>query len=200
MATKKRNIIPEGYYHIYNRAAYKRTIFRHSKDYYRFVDRILNYKLLTKVKLLAYSILPNHYHLLLKEPDLKEKENLKFNGSCQTSISQFMHRLDGAYTKYYQYHAQHSGVVFQGKFKSKHVDDDKYLDELIYYINLNSLKHQIVDNINDWEYTSHHDYLYNKQGIIDHDFLIDFDDYKLDLDSYVKNYKKLEKKLDKYLF
>ncbi len=68
MPNKSRGIISGEYYHVYNRAVEKRTIFYNEKDYEYFINKALFFKDRTKVKILAYCILPNHWHFLLKEP------------------------------------------------------------------------------------------------------------------------------------
>ena len=73
------------------------------------------------VKILCYSLLPNHYHLLLKE--------IREGG-----ISKFMQKLGGGYTNYFNFKHQEVGRVFQGPYKAKLVDEEMYLKYLSVYI------------------------------------------------------------------
>ncbi|MFH1667483.1 MAG: transposase [Candidatus Komeilibacteria bacterium] len=200
MVTKQRNIQPENYYHVYNRAVNKNNLFITEEDYYGWQRKVYELQDITKVIILAWAYLPNHYHYLLKEPNIDIVEGCKFRGSAQSSISQFISRLENSYTKYFSMKYDHSGVIFQGQYKSILIDSDDYLQYLIYYINLNPIKHNIVSNINDWTATSHHDYLdYSKNKIISSDDLINFNLYKKNHIQYVKNYQSLENKVLKYL-
>ena len=74
--------------------------------------------------IVAYCINPNHFHLLVTP--------LVDNG-----IEKFMQRM-GGYTKYFNERNDRNGSLFQGKFKSKHVDDNNYLLRLIAYVNMNN--------------------------------------------------------------
>ena len=136
------------FYHIYNRGVEKRKIFLDKKDYFRFLHDLfefndadetlnLNYyyygspttiverrprKLLVDV--LAFALMPNHYHLLLRQ----RREN---------GISKFLQKLAGGYTRYFNEKRERSGVLFQGKFKAKHINDDRYLRHLLLYLHTN---------------------------------------------------------------
>ncbi|MDD4290064.1 MAG: transposase [Patescibacteria group bacterium] len=159
MPNKPRNINSENLYHIYNRSTEKRIIFYTEKDYSKFLNRIFFYSRETNVQILSYSVLPNHFHFLLKEPT-SQVPNL----AGQTAISKFMAQLSNSHTKYFNYNKEHSGRIFQGPFKSKIIKNDSYLQNIIIYINFNPTKHRIVKNINDWPYTSHHEFLNRVRG------------------------------------
>ncbi|MBU1202859.1 transposase [Patescibacteria group bacterium] len=186
MPNKPRDIYPNNYYHIYNRAVEKRTIFYTEKDYEYFIEKVAFYRDKTGIKILAYCVLPNHFHFLLKEP--KSTSEVKI-----TAIARFISLLSNSYTKYFNLNKEHSGRVFQGPYKSKLVDDDDYLNVLLSYINLNPLKHKMVTRIQDWYYTSHHNYIGQaKNNLIYHDYLVDFKEYKKITNSYKKAFSKID--------
>ena len=81
----------------------------------------------TLVSIGAYCLMPNHFHLLVKE---------KTDGG----ISKFMKKLLTGYAMYFNKKYTHSGVLFQGRFKSSHVGEDEYLKYLFAYIHLNPVK------------------------------------------------------------
>jgi len=146
-----RNLIfaPEEFYHIYNRGTEKRSIFNRHRDYERFIallylangDRAIDTKrqgrtlseLLTQdrgerlVDLCAYCLMPNHFHLIIRERQ-------------DGGISKFMQKLSTGYTMYFNKIYDRNGVLFQGKFKSTHIDNDRYLNYLIAYLHLNPIK------------------------------------------------------------
>lgn len=135
------------YYHIYNRGTDKRNIFIDQKDLVRFWENLFDFnqtepigsvyefsfkkksgkvdkKRKPLVQFVAYCINPNHFHFLVTP--LQEK-----------GIEKFMQRLGNGYTKYFNNRHKRSGVLFQGKFKSKHVNSNEYLLHLSAYINAN---------------------------------------------------------------
>lgn len=83
------------------------------------------------VRIVCYCLNPNHYHLLLEEV-------------VENGISEFMKRMGGGYTKYFNEKYERSGSLFQGRFKSVHIGSDSYLKTLSAYINLNNLVHKIT--------------------------------------------------------
>jgi putative transposase len=134
-------------YHVYNRGTDKRDIFLDKKDYERFLAllyvcngtkpvQLNNYKGLTLEELLisekgeglvdiaAYCLMENHFHLLLHQ-------------RIEGGISKFMQKLITGYTMYFNTKYKRSGVLFQGKFKSQHAGEDRYLKYLLSYIHLN---------------------------------------------------------------
>ena len=131
------------YYHVYNRGAHKAPIFLDGSDYERFLyllymandDKKLIFKSLkpgdiftyprsTLVDIKAYCLMPNHFHLALHE-------------KTEGGITIFIHKLCTAYSSYYNRKYDHSGTLFQGQYKSRHVDNDDYFRYLIQYIHLN---------------------------------------------------------------
>ncbi|MDO8514651.1 MAG: transposase [bacterium] len=137
------------YYHIYNRGTEKRDIFMRRNDYRRFLALLYlaNQNEATELKLqgrtleeiteprkgaqlveiVAYCLMPNHFHLLIHE-------------IADGGISKFMQKLTTGYTMYFNKQNERSGSLFQGKFKATHIDDDRYLQYLISYIHLNPIK------------------------------------------------------------
>lgn len=183
MPNKSRNFSNDTFYHVYNRAVEKRIIFYTEYDYEYFLNKVILFKERTNVKIIAYCVLPNHWHFLLK---LTSQVDLQ-------AISKFISLLSNSYTKYFNLNKDHAGRIFQGPFKSKLVRDDDYLRVLINYINLNPLKHKITNKAGDWPYTSHHNYFGKKKhNLIDKDCLIDFEEYKNGLDDYLVDLKSID--------
>ncbi len=137
------------YYHIYNRGTDKRLVFMDISDLMRFIQSMDEFNVLdpigsilenknkekefgnriTKlVEIVSYSLNPNHYHFILSP--------LVENG-----IEKFMQKLGIGFTRYFNEKYKRSGVLFQGKYKSIHINTDKYLMYLSAYINLNNKIH-----------------------------------------------------------
>jgi len=148
MANREK-IAPGEYYHIYNRGVDKRSITKDSKDIERFMQsleffnskepiislrEIISYEN-TKdkdplVEIICYCLNPNHYHFLLKEIH-------------EGGISEFMKRLNGGYTWYFNNRYKRSGSLFQGTFKSVHIKSNEQLLHVNAYVNLNDKVHKI---------------------------------------------------------
>lgn len=146
MSIRKINFVPGEYYHIYNRGNSKQIIFRGKQDYERFLYLLysVNMKERTILRLLkkdiflfnrgenlvsigAYCLMPNHFHLILTQ-------------TGEGSVSKFMQKLTTAYSMYYNKKYKRTGSLFEGKFKSQHVNNDRYLKYLFSYIHLNPIK------------------------------------------------------------
>src|SRR3989344_7397208 len=140
------------FYHLYNRGVEKRIIFKNIKDYKRFlallyisnsskqihisneighgnhIEDIFNKDRGSPIVAIgAYCLMPNHFHLLIT-PLVK-------NG-----ISKFMLKLLTSYSMYFNIKNKRSGTLFQGVFKSQHLNTDEYLRYIYSYIHLNPAK------------------------------------------------------------
>jgi REP element-mobilizing transposase RayT len=153
MGIRKIKFVNEEYYHVFNRGVDKRTIYESKEDLYHFFTRlatlnttdnstyskdkrknIKNEIILDNgdelVSIVAYCLLPNHFHLLLKQ-------------RTEDGVSKFMQRIGTSYTKFFNEKYQRSGSLFQGKFKANHVTGDLGLPTLSSYVNLNYYHHRI---------------------------------------------------------
>ena len=130
------------YYHIYNRGVDKRSIFEDRKDLKRFFQSIKEFNTIEPigsifentfnkeesskklVEIICYCLNPNHFHLILGQ-------------FVENGISEFMKRL-GGYTWYFNNRYKRNGALFQGVFKSSHINSNEYLLHASAYVNLNN--------------------------------------------------------------
>lgn len=213
------------FYHIYNRGIDRRKVFLNRHDYSRFivclkefnqVEPIGSLYLLNLnrkrdslsgrtaqkneqniqdknnkdnkesrklVDIIAYALLPNHYHLLIKQ--------LETNGT-----SEFIKRLAGGYTWYYNNKSERNGPLFAGKFKAIRIDSDAYLQQLSAYINANVEIHGI-SRAEEWIWSSYRYYI-NKEihnvsnkNLILEDFM-NIDQYKMIVSEVIKNAQQIK--------
>ncbi len=108
----------------------KRDIFRSDADLEDFVDRLAKLAPETGTAIYAWSLMPNHFHLLVR--------------SGPEGLSRFMRRLQTGYAGAFNRRYQRSGHLYQDRFKSIMVDKDKYLLELLRYVHLNPLRAGLV--------------------------------------------------------
>ena len=177
------------YYHLYNRGVEKRNIFLEKRDSSRF-QRLIYLANGTSpirfsetegqalnnidrgdplVAIGAYVLMPNHFHLLVKEV-------------IENGLSKFMEKLATGYSMYFNKKHERVGPLFQGRFKGEHVDNDKYLKYLYSYIHLNPVKliepnwkkegikdeKRALKHINQYYYSSYGDYcgIKREEGVI----------------------------------
>jgi REP element-mobilizing transposase RayT len=157
-----REIFSTGIYHIYNRGTLAMNIFHEGRDYDKFLSKLYEYKLKFNVNVLVYCLMPSHFHLLLKEPEMRTVESI-------ANISYMMKVLLNSYAKYFICKYKHSGNVFQGNFKSKFVGTDEYFFQLKEYILNNPVRSGLVKERNAWKYLGYD----NKAFLTDNGSLTD---------------------------
>ncbi len=95
------------YYHLYNRGNRKMEVFRGEQDYQTFVNLLYTYLRGSSLKLIAYCLMPNHYHMIVK------------TGEDKRAVSRFMQRFMTAYAMYFNRKHQLVGRLFQGPFQAR---------------------------------------------------------------------------------
>lgn len=136
---------PGAWYHIMNRGRRSEKIYLKKTDYQIFIDLLIEACELWDVNISAYSLMPNHYHLLVNTP--------------QGNLSRFMRHVNGVYTQRFNKNHSTEGQLFKGRYKSILVDGDSYLLKLVRYIHRNPLRAKMVKNINDFEWSSNQGYI-----------------------------------------
>jgi REP element-mobilizing transposase RayT len=137
-------------YHVYNRGVEKRVIFENSHDYQRFllllllandtqtvdvhnairdhsIPELIALQRKPIVAIGAFSLMPNHFHMLIFELE-------------EGGITNFMRKVATGYSMYFNVKNNRSGSLFQGRYKAKHIDTDVYLRYMYEYIHLNPVR------------------------------------------------------------
>jgi len=130
--------------HVIARGIERGKIFIYPEDYHFFIKRLGKVTTETGTNILAWCLLPNHFHLLLK--------------TNNQPLSSFMKRLLTGHAVTFNRRHRRSGHLFQNRYKSIVCQEDAYLLQLIRYIHLNPLKASLVaDNkeLDDYPYSSH---------------------------------------------
>ena len=136
---------PDAWYHIMNRGRRGEEIFTRKSDYTAFIDLLKELVENYNIKIAAYSLLSNHYHLLTQTPD--------------ANISRAMRHLNGVYTQRFNRIHHCDGQLFRGRYKSIIVEGDAYLMELVRYIHRNPIEAGLVENLQKYTWSSHKGYL-----------------------------------------
>jgi putative transposase len=187
------------FYHVYNRGVEKRQIFMDDQDYSYFLYELSEFNKPTHdfnlkralvrglasnkkcvgrfVEILCYVLMPNHYHLILRQ--VKDK-----------GISTVMHRSGTGYTMYFNKKYERSGSLFQGTYKAKPIESDEYLMYLSRYLHLNPVSiispdwkekgirawKKTKDFLKSYKWSSFADYLgtSDTRGILNKEFIMDY--------------------------
>ena len=110
--------------------------------FYKLIIKYLKDENFKEIKILSYCFLPNHFHMIIDNPGVE--------------ISKFIWNIQNAYWKYFNLKNERKWPVFEWRFKAKIIDNDEYLEQCLAYVNFNALKHKIVDNIDNYKWTSYH--------------------------------------------
>ncbi len=131
--------VEESYYHIYSRGVNRTPIFLSHGDYVVFLSLLKRYlsvkpsknenrvpypHFYNEVELLAFCLMPTHFHLLVYQ----------YN---QTSMQNFMRALMTSYSMYFNKKYKRSGPVFEGRYRAVLIDSEPYIMHISRYIHLN---------------------------------------------------------------
>jgi putative transposase len=128
-------------YHVLNRGNARRTVFHKEADFAAFVKLLREAGERLDVRLLAYCLLPNHFHLLLWP-------------RADGDLSAYMMWLTTAHVRRYHRHYHSSGHVWQGRFRSFPIQEDEHLLTVHRYIERNAVRAGLVARAQDWLWSS----------------------------------------------
>ena len=131
MPHRRLRFIKDNFYHVFNRGNYKSAIFFNDHDYQRFLEKLKHYKDLYKTHVVAYALMPNHFHLLL-EPKADE------------SLAAMLKDLQSSHSHYLSVKHSLQGHLFQGPFKAKLIADEASFLQIFRYISLQPIKEKIL--------------------------------------------------------
>lgn len=154
--------VPDSFYHVYTRGISKQTIFHDDADYLYLLSLFERYlskdidnartdatyqKLYDSIEVLAYCLMPNHFHLLVYQID-------------KSGMSRLMHNIMTSYSRYFNTKYKRSGPLFESRYKASRIEADKYLLHISRYIHLNpdcwieypysSLRAYLYDDVPCW--------------------------------------------------
>lgn len=178
------------YYHIYNRGTSKASIFREDENYFFVLKRIKKYRRELYLSLIAYCLLPNHYHFLVRQ-----------DGEQPAGL--LPQRVFNSYSKAYNKRYDHSGTLFEGPYKVVEVTTEAHLRHLCRYIHANPVKHGLVQRLEEWPYSNYLEWIGARQGtLVDKEFVKDMFGGKAGYEEFVLDYlieRELPMELEEYL-
>ena len=210
--TRKDPLVNDSYYHILNRSIAQFQIFNEVEDFDRFMQivdlcrfedfkykfsefislSLINQKIIIDnlrennalmVKIVAYCIIPTHFHLILGQ-------------EVKDGIVKYMSRVLNSYTRYFNLKYHRKGPLWEGHFKSVLVDKDEQMLHLTRYIHLNPVSANLVHKPEEWIYSSFNEYLNKRSNkLCDYKNLLEIkpSDYKKFVNDRIKYQKELSK-------
>jgi REP element-mobilizing transposase RayT len=157
----------EKFYHIYNRTVDKQLMFRNTGNYVFFLTKLDEY-LSPVIDLYAYCLLGNHFHMMLRVRPIsdlttfKELSKLKSDKSAHDIVSHQFRKFFQSYAMAFNRQHGRIGTLFQTPFKRVLIDCADYFTQVIYYIHANPQRHGLINNFQEWRWSSYNRILSDK--------------------------------------
>ena len=141
MARTPRPVYPDATYHVFARGNRRSDLYLDRFDYQRFLQLLAGVAQGRRWSVIAYCLMPNHYHLVVRVPN--------------EDISAGMHRVNFRYAQHFNDRHSLSGHVLQGRFKTRVIESDEYLLEVARYIHLNPVRARLCIHPAHWFWSSY---------------------------------------------
>ena len=159
MPRRKIQFVQGAYYHIYNRGAARAAIFHEATDYEQLLWTIKHYLPRFQLTLIAYCLMPNHYHWLVRQDEL-------------IAAGLLAQRVFKSYANRFNHKYKRSGALFEDRFDAILVDTDEYLRHLCCYIHANPVKAGFAAAPELWPYSNYLDWIGQRAGtLVDQAFI-----------------------------
>jgi len=190
------DLIPEQFYHVFNRAVGSDKLFLQNENYYFFLQK-LKFYILPVADLFSYNLLPNHFHFFLRiktEEELRRSYKLKhFNKTAQLKIEQMpgfvlqqWSNFLNSYAKSFNNTFGRKGKLFMESVRRSEIKNENYFRKIIYYIHANAVHHGICTKTEDWPHSSYSSIIHNSSSLLKRDELLEWFG---GLDAYIRFHK-----------
>ncbi len=153
MRLKSEEFVKGQYYHIYNHAVANDLLFYDEDDYLMCLRRLRRYYEKDAYSILAYCLMPNHYHFLLYQ-----NTDIPFHNS--------LNKVWFSYSCYLNKKYDRKGTIFSGKQQHIGIKNEAYLRYLCAYIHLNPVKAKLVDTPEAWNWSNYREWIGLRDGIL----------------------------------
>mgnify|MGYP001604238793 CR=1 FL=1 len=217
MPKRKTPLVNEEIYHVFNRSVAQQPIYRNKREYnvflnlleyYRFSKTPLRFSHFTRLRseakneilnnlyiqnktlvdIHAFCLMPNHYHLLLKQ-------------TSDNGIKDFLRLSQNSYARYLNIKTKRFGALFQSPFKALRIENDEQFVHVSRYIHLNPLTSYILKDFSElkaYEFGSYKDHLSeNPRKFINKHFLMKLFKNNESLQKFTQNNLDYQRKLEK---
>jgi putative transposase len=152
-------LVPNTFYHIYNRGNNKEKIFYKDSNYLFFLSNIDKY-LSGYSNLFAYCLIPNHFHMIIKtlsEDEVNTKAKVSDESNTLeygTIIGEQFRKLFMSYTKAINKQENREGSLFKKLYQRKPITSEEYLIRSVIYVHLNTVHHKITRDFENYKWSS----------------------------------------------
>ena len=151
--------LPGHYYHLYNRGANRAPIFREEDNWLFVLRRVKEYCHTLSLTPIAYCLMPNHYHFLIRQ-----------DGEAGAGL--LPQRAFNSYTKAFNKRYERSGTLFEGNYKALEITEEAHLLHLCRYIHANPVKDGLVADPAEWSYSNYLEWIGERAGtLVDREFV-----------------------------
>lgn len=157
-------IQPEKLYHVYNQGNNKELIFGDRADYLLFLEKIKLF-IAPESTILAYCLMPNHFHFLL-EATKRSCEEIKVGSLFLTRLTNALRLVQSNYAQVYNKKYARTGSLFRQKTKFKELGSSRNAFICFHYIHQNPVKAQLVEKLEEWEFSSFKDFANLRNGLL----------------------------------
>ena len=178
------------YYHVYNRGVNRQPIFASDENYHFLLRRVKQFLPLYPIRIIAYSLMPNHYHFLVGVDE-------------DGSLGPFFQRLFNSYSQAFNRQQHRTGTLFEGRAKSILIDESNYVYALVRYIHLNPVLAGLVNTPEDWQFSNYLEWIgARNHELFDSQFRESFFSSLVEYKNFVLSDipEAFERKLAKYYF
>lgn len=141
MPRKPRVFIDGGIYHVYCRASRGEAVFADEAEAAAFVDVLQRVKSRDGLVLFAWALMSNHYHVAVR--------------TAEVPLWRSMASIQGLTTKGFNRRRRLYGPLWQGRYKARIVEDERYLHQLLAYIHLNPVNAGLVEDPSEYRWSGH---------------------------------------------
>ena len=190
------------YYHIYNRGINGTRLFYEERNYYFFLEKYAYYTT-PVMDTLAYCLMGNHFHVLVKIKSEAERTQVRKKSSPKSKYitldpSRQLGHVFNSYAQAINKKYGRTGGLFEAAFRRKEVTSEAYLSRLIDYIHKNPEKHGFCNDFKDYPYSSYHSHLSDQKTKLARQEVLDWFDGKESYRSFHRSTQD-EKQIEKYI-
>ncbi|MCF7921169.1 MAG: transposase [Candidatus Marinimicrobia bacterium] len=176
-----------GIYHVFNRGWNHKQIFYSEENYRYLTEKIATTKERFGIDVIAYCLMPNHYHLLVQQ-------------NSEIPVSKWLQYIFNGYSQAINKQEGRKGTLFEGRPKHILIEGDKYFQELIAYIHFNPVAAGLVSEAAEWEFSNCQEWLGKRDSTLISKHIVDSFISKTEYKEFLKYYSEIqhEKILDKF--